>query len=628
MPATLTKDGDTLYLDLSTARGVEFKDALEKVREIPGRRWDPETKFWSVPADSATADRVLHSIQPELSDELLDWIKQERIKASEALTTPLPEDAEVQCPLADVLYPYQRAFVDLAAKRKHVINADDMGLGKTIQALAAVQEYQHRNAQDDGTGAILPDGPKLIVCPNSVKGVWAREIVKWLGPETPHQIIDGATPAKRHAQLLQVINENGWAIVNYEQLRVEKESITIKHRNGQKSTKKVEVMKQPLFQFPFLARAEPSLDDLDYRVQEKAKTSKHREEWFAVIADEVHRAKNRRASQTKGLHRVDGLLKLGQTGTPLMNAPDELWSILHWLFPQEYSSYWRFYETYVEYTEGYFGKVITGVRNPDALRFELRERLVRRTKGQVLDLPEKTRMTVPVTLSAAERKLYDEVVSQVWIDLKKESEDNDVLARAIEAGDLSALLKIPNGAARMVRCQQALEHPSNIDSDRAADSSKMKAMLEIIEDNRSIQHVCFFKFKHSVSLFADMLRDRDFKVGIYTGDTDPSVRTSLEDQFQRGELDIMIGTLSAMKEGITLTAGSTAHFCSRSWVPAENEQAEDRLHRNGQHDPVTIYIYEVEDTVDTGKVRPTNRRKSAIVSTVLVKDEVQESRHA
>jgi hypothetical protein len=70
-----------------------------------------------------------------------------------------------------------------------------------------------------------------------------------------------------------------------------------------------------------------------------------------------------------------------------MNTPDELWSILHWLFPDEYTSYWDFYETYVDYTEGYFGKVITGVRNPDALRFELHERLVRRTKDQVLDLP-------------------------------------------------------------------------------------------------------------------------------------------------------------------------------------------------------------------------------------------------
>jgi hypothetical protein len=39
---------------------------------------------------------------------------------------------------------------------------------------------------------------------------------------------------------------------------------------------------------------------------------------------------------------------------------------------------------------------------------------------------------------------------------------------------------------------------------------------------------------------------------------------------------------------------------------------------------VTIYIYEAPDTVDDGKVRPANLLKEAIVSTVLVKDEIKE----
>jgi hypothetical protein len=76
-----------------------------------------------------------------------------------------------------------------------------------------------------------------------------------------------------------------------------------------------------------------------------------------------------------------------------MNTPDELWSILHWLFPDEYTSFWDFYETYVDYTEGYFGKVITGVRNPDALRFELRRAPGAPHEGSGARPPDKTRVT-------------------------------------------------------------------------------------------------------------------------------------------------------------------------------------------------------------------------------------------
>jgi SNF2 family DNA or RNA helicase len=629
MPATLTKEGDSLVLDLSTARGTEFTDALSKVRDVPGRRYNPDNKTWHVPANASTADQVIHSIDPIVSPELLEWVRVERLKFNEALTTPLPDDADLVGPLADTLYPYQRAFVDLAANKSRIINADDMGLGKTIQAIATVEEWRYRHAQDDGTGPILPDGPKLLVSPNSVKGVWARELRKWIDNDVPLQIIDGSTPKARHNQLLRAIQEHAWSIVNYEQLRVQKVQVEVSHRGGSKSKRPVEVMKEPLFELPFLAAADVSLDDLDPRTVERARNSKHRTDWFAVVGDEVHRAKNRRASQTKGLHRVrstNGIM-IGQTGTPLMNAPDELWSILHWLWPDEYTSYWRFYEDYVEYTEGYFGKVITGVRNPDALRFELRERLVRRTKAQVLDLPEKIRVTVPVELSKPERSFYNEVESQVWLDLKNDSEGNDVLANAISKGDLSGLLKIPNGAARMMRLQQVLEHPKNIDADKLDASAKMDACEEIIMDNKHEQHVVFLRFKRSVHILAERLRDKGLRAAVYTGETDPAVRTSLEDQFQAGDLDVIIGTIDAMREGITLTASSTCHFLTRSWVPGWNEQAEDRLHRNGQHDPVTIYIYEAPDTVDDGKVRPANRLKEGIVKTVLEKDEIKEKRH-
>jgi len=140
--------------------------------------------------------------------------------------------------------------------------------------------------------------------------------------------------------------------------------------------------------------------------------------------------------------------------------------------------------------------------------------------------------------------------------------------------------------------------------------------------------VVFVKFKHTATVFAEILRASGLRVGVYTGDVDPKDRDTMVEDFQRGDLDILVGTMESMYQGLTLTASSSEHFITRSWVPAINEQAEDRCHRVGQRNPITIHIYEGQGTVDDGKVRPTNRLKEGIVKTVLQKDEIKETTHS
>ena len=598
MPATLTKEGENLQVDLSGCRGSDFQDSLAKVKALPGRRFDGETKLWLLPADPATAEQAMHALQPEMSADLREWIRQGRMAQASELTTPIADDAELVIEWAgpvgfdpaknDVesgLYPHQRALVDLAARQKKLLLGDDMGLGKTVQMIATVREYELRNASDPG--------PKLIVCSNSVKGVWAREIRTWLGNGEPHQIIDATTMPARIRQLEAIIEADGWAIVNWEFLRTKRDKVKLK--SGARKT--VESLKVPLL---------------------------GETKWRAVLADEVHRAKNRKASQSRGLHRVQGDLMIGASGTPLMNSPDELWSVLHWLYPKEYTSYWRFFNDYVQYTEGYFGKIITGVKNPDALRFELKHRLVRRTKD-LLDLPDKTRVYVPVQLSSKQRKLYREAETKLWLEVEKAAKEGDEsaikLAQAASSGG-KAMYRIMNGASRTVRLRQILETPALLEGEDI--SAKLDACQEIILDNSTTQHVVFTEFVATAGILAERLKAKGLTVETYTGETEEHVRTDLQDRFQAGEIDVLVGTTGAMREGITLTAASTEHFISRHWTPAINEQCEDRCHRVGQKNPLTIYIYLAEDSVDTDKVEPTNRLKEFIVESVIKKDEIKE----
>lgn len=639
MPATLRRRDEGLEVDLSTcSRGGDFMDTLAKVKEVPGRRFhvEPairddgskyERKVWLLPDEPAIAERIVHAVQPHRDPKLDEWIREAKQEYEAELVSTLPDDADdLLIPWAterafwqprkigDNVYsglkPHQRAWVSEAQKVSvlRTILADDMGLGKTLQAISAVAERALRS----GLASVVVEhgeeigfsteaaGPKLIVCPNSVKGVWAREITRWLGPAEPVQIIDGTTPKARHNQLVRIIAENGWAIVNYEQLRVAKEKI--KTRAG--GTKTVEKMKEPLFE---------------------------KTDWYAVIADEVHRAKNRKAAQTRGLYRTskgsDHRILLGATGTPLMNNPADLWSPLHWLYPKEYTSYWRFYETYVDYTEGYFGKIINGVRNPDALRFELQGRLYRRTKDQVLDLPDKVRMVVPVYLSPKARKLYKEIETALWVEIEQAVTEGDEsatkLAEAAAGG--TNVYTIPNGAARLVRLRQMLSTMALLGGEDYSD--KLDACLEVILDNAHKPHVVFTEFKGTCDILAERLSRKGLTAAVYNGDTEEHQRTKLEESFQSGNIDVLVGTIGAMREGITLTAADTSHWIEVPWVPGWREQGEDRLHRIGQNNSVTSIAYEAVDTVDDGVIAPTNRLKERIVKTVLPKDEIKETTH-
>ncbi len=626
MPPTLTKDGDTLAIDLSTCRGPEFKDVLDKVRDLPSRTYDPDTKLWRVPGDDvAIAQRVVFSLQPIMDDKLKEWIRTSSESASTQLTTTLPDDVDdLEIPWAysrtswqpesiwvageeepfNGLMKHQRPVVDLAADCAKLLICDDMGGGKTATAISAVAEWKTRNPLPDGTE---PKGPKLVICPNSVKGSWENEIELWLGTDEDYDVIDGS-PKTRTNKLTKVIQANAWAIVNWEQIRVKQ--IEQQLKNGGK--RKVWVMRDPLF--------------------EEAP-------WLSVIADEIHRAKNRKTLWTRGLWRVraDEGIMLGLTGTPLMNEPAELWSILRWLWPHDYHerganfaptarAYWTFFEEYVEYIEGYFGKLITGVKNPDGLRFELTGRVVRRTKRQMkLGTKGKRRIPVPVTLNPKQRKLYDEAETAMWLRVEQEiAEGSEEAKRFAQAAiDNPALLyKMANGASRTVRLRQIIETPATLGGED--DSAVLDAMEDHVVDSRPEQWIVFTEFKPTTACAVERLRAQGLKAEAYTGDVLPEERRKLGKLFQDGELDVLVGTIMAMGEGITLTAGYNQFWVSRGWIPAKNEQAEDRMDRIGQTKQVLVWIAQPKDTVAVSKVEPTNRLKEAIVRTILPTDEIEE----
>src|SRR5262245_14026650 len=95
--------------------------------------------------------------------------------------------------LANGLFPHQIEGVAFLLGRRRAILADDMGLGKTRQSIVSL-------------GHLTPGGPRLVVCPASVKQNWAREIAA-VSAEASVLVIEGSTLASLTAE---------WVIVNYD----------------------------------------------------------------------------------------------------------------------------------------------------------------------------------------------------------------------------------------------------------------------------------------------------------------------------------------------------------------------------------------------------------------------------
>ena len=295
-----------------------------------------------------------------------------------------------------------------------------------------------------------------------------------------------------------------------------------------------------------------------------------------VAIDEIHKCKNPTSQQGKGILNIDSEVKIAMTGTPLMNNPLDLYIILKWL-GYETHKFYAFKKHYCE-MGGFGGYEIVAYKHLDELQERLDEIMIRRRKQDVLDLPDKLYIDEYVDMSASQKKVYDEVTAEI--------KDN-----------IDQIKMSPNPLASLIRMRQATGY-TGILSSKILESAKMDRMLELVEEARENgkQIVIFSNWTQMTDVIIDKLSG--YRVGLITGQTADNERQELVNRFQSGQLDIMVGTLGAMGTGITLTAGTVEIFMDEPWNMALKEQAEDRCHRVGTTQNVTIYTLLTKNTID------------------------------
>ena len=120
--------------------------------------------------------------------------------------------------------------------------------------------------------------------------------------------------------------------------------------------------------------------------------------WRALIVDEAHRLKNPRSRLFEELATVPRDYCVLLTGTPLANATEELWALLHFADPKSFKDKDDFLDK--------FGQ-LTDAEQVNELHSVLKPYLLRRVKEDVeKSLPPKEETILEVTLTPVQKKYY------------------------------------------------------------------------------------------------------------------------------------------------------------------------------------------------------------------------------
>ncbi len=328
-----------------------------------------------------------------------------------------------------------------------------------------------------------------------------------------------------------------------------------------------------------------------------------------IIADEAHRASNRKAQATLALKKLATEHKLAMSGTLTGDKPENLWSTLNWLYPKEYPSYWRFRKHHcVEQLVPTAGNPhgytqIVGVQNIPELMHKIEPFYVRHLKreaccphhpeGVMSWLPDVTHDRIWVDLSPQQRRVYEEMRKEMvaWVG---EHEDSPLVAGVV--------------VAQMVRLSQiALATPFIDESSGAIQlsmpSSKISACMELLNDHPDKQFVVFSASKKACYLAAQEFERVGITAEVLSGDTPDSQRAGMVRRFNDGGFRVFIGVIAAAAEGIDGLQHTcdTGIFLDRSWSTIKNKQAEERLDRPGQKNATNIIDIMARGTLDFGR---------------------------
>ena len=526
---------------LSAFVSFEYDSNLVSIIKSMGTRvYIPEKKTWEIP----------ESAVPMLMSRLHDY--DVLLRGEMHHETP---ESHAQLPSGFVFttkpYKHQMEGLIYGLEHESFLLGDDQGLGKTKEII----DIAMCRKQTDGIKHCL------IICGiNGNKYNWADEVKihskedSWIlgtrfTKRPPIKMIEGSTKDKME-DLNNIPCQFFW-ITNIETLR----GGSFKEKQG----------KRTVTRFPIAEKIQELCD---------------RGIIGMIAFDEAHKAKNPDSQQGKALLSIDCKgPKIPMSGTFVLNNPLDLYLPLKWAGFETHSFY--AYKQHYCTMGGFGGKEIVGYKNLDELRSMVSKVMLRRVKGDVLDLPPKVHTIEWVDAYPEQKSLYKDVRDQVRDNIDK--------------------VKVhPDPLSEMLRLRQVTGYPGILSS-TVTKSAKMDRMEELVEEEVAVggKAIIFSNWSEMTNVIRHKLKK--YNPAYITGEVGSVQRMEEKDRFQNDpNCKVMIGTIGALGTGFTLTAAQLVIFVDEPWNRGIKDQAEDRAHRIGTRGTVRIVTILTRDTVDEG----------------------------
>lgn len=303
-----------------------------------------------------------------------------------------------------------------------------------------------------------------------------------------------------------------------------------------------------------------------------------------VIIDELSSFKSHGSQRFKALRKVRPLIKkiVGLTGTPAPNGLLDLWSQVYLLDQGE-----RLGKTFTSYRDTYFeparigknaqGRLVTFSYQPKSgaeaeIYKAIGDICISMKAKDWLDLPERVDVLQVIKLRPAAMDAYKRLEKEYILQM--ESGDIEASSAAVLT---NKLLQLANGAAYDENKAVQVIH-----------DQKLEALEDIIEAANGKPVLVFYAYRHDLARIQECFKT--------------AVKLESSDQIKawnRGEIEILLVHPASAGHGLNLQqGGSIIAWFGLTWSLELYQQANARLHRQGQKERVIIHHIMAEGTVD------------------------------
>ena len=308
-----------------------------------------------------------------------------------------------------------------------------------------------------------------------------------------------------------------------------------------------------------------------------------------VILDESTSFKNHQAKRFRALKavrsRISRLIEL--TGTPSPRSLMDLWAQVYLLDGGE-----RLGRTISVYREIYFvpdKRSRTTIFSyalkdgaEEAIYKQLSDICISMKSEDYLELPDRIDHDIPVVLDAKAAKAYQQLETNMLLEVGEE----EIVTAASRATLTGKLLQLCNGAVY-----------SEIGDVIPIHECKMEVFLETLEQLQGQHVLVYYYFRHDRDRILAALEGTGRTVRVYKGAQE-------ERDWNAGRIDVLLAQPASCGYGLNLQdGGHHIVWFGLTWSLEEYQQANKRLHRQGQKYPVIVHRLIVKGGMDEDVIK-------------------------